>query len=438
MNTLSPAWPAPPDPAGPAPEGVSWLGSPGARLLAGSGGREDQAAHLARLGPLPEWSRWPEHLVAAVREAGLAGRGGGYFPLAAKLESARSVPGPAVVVINATESEPASAKDRMLLQNRPHLVLDGAQALAAAAGADRVIVAVHRSGDGTDSVRSALGERRHDSPTVEMVAVPDHYLAGESSALVSYINGGPARPEPRTVATSVSGVDARPTVVSNAETASHLALIARYGAGWFREAGSPSAPGSVLVTVTGDVNRPGCVLEVTRPVELGAVIVAGGGPPVPPTAVLLGGYAGTWVAGEKAWRLPLDASFLVGAGAPLGCGLVGVLGPGRCGLAEAARLMAWLSGERAGQCGACAVGLPEVADRLTAIADGSRRGRRETHRLVTLTEAIVGRGLCSLPDGAAAMAESAMAVFEDEVRLHRRGRCSGVTDGPLFPLPRRR
>ncbi len=436
MTGLSPAWPARPDSVGGDPDGVSRLGAPGARLLAGLAGREDLAAHLRRLGALPDWSGRADQLVGVVRESGLAGRGGGYFPLAAKLESARSVGGPAVVVINATESEPASVKDRTLLHNRPHLLLDGAQALAAAVGASRVIVAVHRSAEGTESLRCALRERLADIPEAEVALVPDHYLAGESSALVSHINGGPARPEPRQVPTSVSGVGGRPTVVSNAETASHLALITRFGAGWFREAGTPGTPGSVLVTVTGDVTRPGCVLEVTRPVEVGAVIAAGGGSPVPPQAVLTGGYAGTWTPGERIWRLPLDPLAMTRSGIAFGCGLLGVFGSGRCGLVEAARLMAWLSGERAGQCGACTSGLPAVSERLAGIADGSLRGRREIHRLVALTAEVSGRGLCSLPDGAAAMAESALVTFHDEVRLHRRGSCSAVTDGPLFPLPR--
>ena len=421
------------------PEGVARLGSAGARLLAGSASREGLAEHHARLGPPPDWSNRPEDLVAVVRESGLTGRGGGYFPLASKLESARSVPGPAVVVVNATESEPASAKDRTLLEHRPHLVLDGAQALAAAASADRVIVAMHSGAAGFGSIRAAIEERKdHGAAATELAIVPDRYVAGESSALVAYINGGPALPAPRGVRTSISGVGGRPTVVSNAETASHLALIARFGAKWFREAGTDLSPGSTLVTVTGDVALPGSVFEVLQPVSFGTVITAGGGSPAPPQAVLLGGYAGTWVPGDRAWGSTLDATRLARAGMPLGCGLVGVLGPGRCGLVEAARLMAWLSDERAGQCGTCTMGLPAVSERLTGIAEGTQRGRREVHRIVALGETISGRGLCGLPDGAVAMVESALSTFSEELRLHPKGRCSGGCDDPVFAVPRSR
>lgn len=419
------------------PEGVVGLGAPGARLLAGPASREDLFHHRDRLGPLPDWSGRPEELVAIVRESGLAGRGGGYFPLASKLDSARSVPGPAVVVVNATESEPASAKDRLLLENRPHLVLDGAQGLASAATADRVIIATHSGASGFGSIRDAIEERKGDRVAAELIAVPDRYVAGESSALVSYINGGDALPAPRGVPTAVSGVEGRPTVVSNAETASHLSLIARFGARWFREAGTDLSPGSTLVTLAGDVGFPGCVLEVLRPVTIGTVISAAGASLFPPQAVLLGGYAGTWIPGERALVSPLDATRLARSGMPLGCGLVGVLGPGRCGLAEAARLMAWLSDERAGQCGTCALGLPAVAARLTSVADGTQRRRREVHRIVALGEMISGRGLCGLPDGAVAMVESALSTFSEELRLHRRGRCSAHRDDPVFPVPGR-
>lgn len=419
-------------------DAVARLGSSGGRLLAGLPSREGLFHHQDRLGPLPDWSGRPEELVSIIRESGLAGRGGGYFPLASKLDAARSVPGPAVVVVNATESEPASAKDRVLLECRPHLVLDGAQALAAAATADRVIVATHSGAAGFESIRDAMAERRGDRVPAELIAVPDRYVAGESSALVSFINGGEALPASRGVPTAVSGVASRPTVVSNAETASHLALIARFGARWFREAGTDLSPGSTLVTVAGDVAFPGRVLEVIRPVTIGAVISAAGASSLPPQAVLLGGYAGTWVPGERAWVSPLDATRLAGSGTPLGCGLLGVLGPGRCGLAEAARLMAWLSDERAGQCGTCALGLPAVAERLTSIADGTQRRRREIHRIVALGETIAGRGLCGLPDGAVGMVESALTTFSEELRHHRRGRCSARCDDPVFQVPGRR
>jgi NADH:ubiquinone oxidoreductase subunit F (NADH-binding) len=411
---------------------VARLGSPHGRLLAGKAGRECLAEHRDRLGSLPDWPGGSDPL-DIIRASGLAGRGGGYFPLAAKIAASRSAPGRPVVVINGTESEPASAKDRLLLESRPHLVLDGSQALAATLGADRVIVATHPGAASEQSLRKACVERGLEAAAVTVARLPVRYVAGESSALVSFLNGGPALPASRSQPTAVRGVGDRPTVVSNAETVSHLALIARFGTDWFRAAGSLLAPGSVLLTITGDVRNGPAVVEVLEPITIGEAISAAGVMESEPSAILLGGYAGTWLAAGDAMTAPVDAAILRQMNAPLGCGLVGVLSPDRCGVVEAARLLKWLSGERAAQCGACALGLPELADRLEALAAGTSRRQREIRRIVTLGLAMSGRGLCHLPDGAAAMANSALAVFSEEIRLHRRRHCS-ARRGPVFPI----
>ena len=423
------------------PGALAMLGDPGGRLLAGTPGRESLGEHRARLGALPEHSSGAD-LLAAVEASGLTGRGGGAFPAYRKLRSALEAPGVPVVVVNATESEPASAKDRLLLANRPHLVLDGAIAAASAIGADLIILVVHGGNTVSAVVAEAMAERaecaRRGGPTFRLVEVPDRYLAGESSALVSFLNGGPAVPPSRGVPTSVSGVAGRPTVVNNAETVAHLALIARFGAEWFREAGTPGAPGSALLTFAGDMDRPYAVVEVLRPVTFADAAVQAGADLGNAGAVLLGGYGGTWVPASELSRTPIDPAALDSSGTPIGCGLVGILGPGRCGLAEAGRILGWLAGESAGQCGACSAGLPELALLMADMGAGVRSGRRHRNRLLQIAHSVYGRGLCHLPDGAISMMESSLVVFDEEVRLHRRGRCSSIGRNPSpFPLPDR-
>ena len=369
-----------------------------------------------------------------VREAGLRGRGGGYFPLAEKMDAARRTPGPAVVVVNATESEPASAKDRHLMLLRPHLILDGAQAVAAAVHADRVVVAVH-AGAPADSLCRAVGERDSDPVPCEVSNVPEHYVAGESGALVSWIDGGPPLPTGRSRPSAISGVGGRPTVVSNAETLSHVALIVGAGPDWFRAVGPEAAPGSVLITVTGDVASPGRVLEVVGPATVGEAVASAGGSTGRPSAVLIGGYAGRWQPADAVWDLPLDPVRLAEVGSPIGCGLIGVLAADRCGLAEAARLAGWLAGQRAGQCGTCDAGLPALAEAVAGLAAGTLRSRRGLRRIADLGDALAGRNLCHLPDGALSMVESALTTFWDELALHEKRRCSGRSDAPLFPTP---
>jgi len=275
---------------------------------------------------------------------------------------------------------------------------------------------------------------------VRIVGGPDAYLAGESKALVAFLDGERAVPRAASAPLAARGIAGRPTVVSNAETLAHFALIVRFGSRWYREAGTPEAPGSTLVTLAGEVSRPGLVVEVLEPLPIGALLSAAGGWVQAPRAVLLGGYAGVWVDGARAWQQPIDRHGLSGAGAGLGCGLIGVLGHDRCGLAETARLVTWLSAETAGQCGPCAHGMPALADALrTAVAAPVRGG--DLARIHELAASIMDRGLCHLPDGTAAMVYSAVETFQDEVRAHRRfrRRCTMNHDGTgsPFPLPRR-
>ncbi|MDA8044037.1 MAG: proton-conducting membrane transporter [Actinomycetota bacterium] len=437
----------------PAPAGVARTGDGSARLLAGPAAPESLAEHLGRLGPLSLDSS-PEAILARFEGSGLTGRGGGHFPLWAKVAAARQAGGVPIVVVNAAEGEPASAKDRVLVTLRPHLVLDGAVAVAAACGADSVVVALHRGAAARASLELAQAERAaagwwepaggpavltgpgsRNAPPLRIVEVPDRYIAGESGALASFLGGGPPRPPSRRRSTAETGIDGRPTVVSNAETLAHVGLVVRYGAEWFRSAGSPAAPGSCLVTLAGDVQAPGAVVEVVGPVTAAELADWAAGPDRRWQAVLLGGYAGTWLSRGRAGSTRLQAGRPSDGSAGIGCGLMAVIDEDRCGLAEAARLLSWLSGERAGQCGACSYGMPLLAAQMEALAAGRAAWRRSNRRIASLADHMAGRGLCSLPDGAVAMAESALEVFAEEGRLHRRRRCRAAASPGALPLP---
>ncbi len=423
---------------------VAGLGDASARLLGGPPGGERWIDHLARLGPLPKMG--PDDITELIKAAGITGRGGGHFELWRKLDLARRSPGSPLVVVNATEGEPASAKDRTLLELRPHLVLDGAAAIASAIGSTTVLVAVHVGSRSAMSTLAAIAERQNHPADAanavgaqvgfHVVDVPDRYIAGESSSLASFLSGGEALPASKGRRSAESGIDERPTVVSNAETVGHVGLIARNGAAWFREAGSSDGPGSMLVTLAGDVSAPGSVVELMRPATVADLAGWAAGADRNWQAVLLGGYSGSWLSRGRATTTIVRPGRPNDGGASAGCGVFGVIDEDRCGLSEAARLVRWLSDQRAGQCGACSYGLPLVADRMEALAEGRVGGWFTNTRLASLAESLAGRGLCSLPDGTVSMAESALDAFHDEVRLHRRRRCSASSPGGAFPLSR--
>ncbi len=370
--------------------------------------------HLATHGPLPA----PLNLVRLVERAGLTGRGGAGFPTARKLRSVAER-GHGVVVANASEGEPASAKDRTLLSLAPHLVLDGLALAADAVGARTTYLVTARR-DVADTVRAALRERR--DRRVKVVQVADRFLSGEESALVNRLNGRTPVPSDRMVRVYERGVDRRPTLVSNVETLAHLALVARWGPDWFREVGTEEQPGTFLATVSGAAAVPG-VYELPYGTPVAEVVRASGAWPESLQAVLVGGFHGAWLPAADLERVRLTRSALQPLGASVGAGVLVLLGRDRCGLVESAGIARYLAGEVAGQCGPCLNGLPRMADALTELAHGGARPGLvgEVHRMRALVE---GRGACSHPDGTSRFVASAMRVFAREVDVHLGGGCS--------------
>jgi NADH:ubiquinone oxidoreductase subunit F (NADH-binding) len=403
-----------PDPARPMPL-VEHLGQHGGFLLRGFSG-----------------DRSPMLLIDAVERAGLTGRGGAGFPTARKMRAVAGRRRP-VVVVNAAEGEPASRKDALLMRTRPHLVLDGAVLAADAVGAREVIVALHA---GPSSVQAALQERQAaggDAVAIKVVQVPRQYVASEESALVRFLSGGPALPTFRPPRPFERGVDGRPTLVQNAETLAHVALIARHGEQWFRSVGTPTAPGSLLVTVAGAVQQPG-VYELAFGVPMEAAFDAAGGLTEPVQAVLVGGYFGGWLSSETAFRVPLTPADLSAAGAALGAGVLLALPASACGLAESQRVAWWLAAQSAQQCGPCTLGLPAIADDFAELSRGGH-GAGVLNRLERRLSLVQGRGACHHPDGTARFVASALRTFAADLARHRRGNPCRPSRLPVLPLP---
>ena len=390
--------------------------------------------HQGRFGPLADDQ---SRLIAMVEAAGLRGRGGARFPTAVKLRAVAARRRP-IVVVNATEGEPASAKDKALLYVAPHLVLDGAVAAAKAVGAREVIVAVERSAQTyLDAVVSAAEERRgaglERRLPIRVVGTPSRYVAGEESALTHFLNGGDAKPTMVPPRPFEKGVSGRSTLIDNAETLAHLALIARFGPEWYRAAGTSEDPGTTLVTVSGAVTHPG-VYEVEGGSAMRSVLEESGAAMDDLQAVLVGGYFGSWISAGDAGQVSLGAASLGGAGAALGCGALVALPRGACGLAESARITRWMAEQNAGQCGPCFLGLPAMADQLDIMVGGGRAVDRARHELKGLWPEIEGRGACRHPDGVVRLVRSALRVFAAEAaEHHRRGPCT--SNGSWLPTP---
>jgi NADH:ubiquinone oxidoreductase subunit F (NADH-binding) len=407
------------------------------RLLAGvrAGRTMGLAAHADRHGPLSTALRG-DALIDAVAAAGLRGRGGAAFPAAVKLRAVAGRRGRRAVVVNGAEGEPMSAKDRVLLELAPHLVLDGALLVAEAVRAREVLLAVKRSSPAPAALARAIGERR-DADRVRVHRVPDAYVAGEETALLHCLNGGPAKPTLAPPRPHERGLDGRPTLVSNVETMAHIALIARHGAAWFRELGTERHPGTMLVTLAGAVARPG-VHEVALGTPIAELIATGDPSPPAARAVLVGGCHGTWLTGDALASTGLDDESLRAHGGALGAGVVVALPESACAVAEVARTVRWLADENAGQCGPCVHGLDAIARALGTIVAGAAP-HDVMARLERWSGQVQGRGACHHPDGTVRFVRSALRVFGADLEDHRRhGRCHGCDRRPVLALPDRR
>jgi NADH:ubiquinone oxidoreductase subunit F (NADH-binding) len=398
--------------------------------------------HQDRYGPLPQHGTGRHGvLIDAVTRAGLTGRGGAGFPTGIKMRSVASRRGQPVVVANGMESEPASEKDKALLARAPHLVLDGAVLAATAIGASVVHLCLPRSREWLIAIaRQAVAERFGADPVgIEVHAMPHQYVSSEETSVVHWLNGGDARPTAVPPRPYEKGVGGRPTLLDNVETLAHVALIARFGPAWYRQAGLADAPGTMLTTISGAVGAPG-VYEIEAGTPIGEVLGRSGARP-DAGPILVGGYFGTWHDAQDLACLPMAATALRSVGASPGAGVLVALPPDACGLAETARVLAWLAGQGAGQCGPCVFGLPAIADDFAQLATGRPKGpvlERLDRRLST----VIGRGACRHPDGAVRLARSALRAFGADLKSHvSRRACLAARRGegraPVLPIPRR-
>ncbi|MBI1376369.1 MAG: hypothetical protein GC157_02635 [Frankiales bacterium] len=392
--------------------------------------RHDLDAHRAEFGVRPRLTD-VEPFLDSLREIGLTGRGGGHFPVVAKWRSILAAGPGATVVANAAEGEPGCAKDAVLLQTRPHLVLDGLVTAMEAVGALEGVVWLHQGADATArSVRAALAERARAGlvePPIRVFLAPDRYLSGEATSIIRTLEGGPTLPRWVEDPARPWSPGHRPVLVQNTESLARVGALALGGVGRY--------PSTTLLTVINDTHR--VVVEVGPETTYGDVVASTWRSPDghAPRAVLVGGYGGSWVAWDDVRHLPVDQQALRARGLSTGAGLVGPLPARACGLEESARLVRYLAGQSARQCGPCVFGLASVSEVADDLA-GGRAGGSSRRRLDRFMSEISGRGACRHPDGAIRMLASALDVFSDDVSRHRRGRTCDASLYAVMPLPK--
>jgi len=355
------------------------------------------------------------------RDVDLRGRGGAGFPLAIKLASAARRR--AVVVVNAAEGEPASYKDAALMTLAPHVVLDGAAAVAHALGTREVHIVVPSELPSLRLiVEQALRERARagERLKVRLHDAQPWFVAGQAQAVLQLLAGRENLPVTAWQPEAVSGHRGRPTLLSNAETFAQLGHLARVGSAGYAAHGTADEPGTTLLTMRGDGWEPQ-VREVAFGTPLAEVLTTS----ELAQPLLLGGYHGSWLRPAALRGLTLSRKAIAAAGASIGAGVMLPLEAGTCPLVRTAELAEYLAGESAGRCGPCRNGLPAMADEVRALVHGGGSVRR----VEELCGLVTGRGACAHPDGTARLVASMLTRFPDEVASHRRGTCRGGQQG---------
>lgn len=368
---------------------------------------------LARARSMP-----PEEIIAQVKEAGLRGRGGAYFPLAIKWESVRTHAAPRYLVVNAEEGEPGAFKDRHLMEGDPHLLLEGIAIAAHAAGVERTFLYINGQAElSAERMARAISDAHAagllgSDLTIEIYRGAGGYVCGEESVILNSIEGERAVPRPRPPLPTDAGLWGRPTVISNVETLCNLPLIVSDGVDRFREQGTDQYPGTKLVSLSGAVQRPG-LYEAPIGITARTLIELAGGPRAGHSlrAVVMGGPSGGFLSPDLL-DVPLTGGLVHPTGAVLGSGGVVVLDDGMPLSLALRELTAYNATESCGKCTPCREGAARALAILDHAGEIGALSGSDRDELLELCDLMQYASLCGLGQMAPGPIRSALALFD--------------------------
>jgi len=380
----------------------------------------------------------PEAVLDEVKKANLRGRGGGGFPAGIKWETTRNAPGDIkYVIVNADEGDPGAYMDRSLLEGNPHSVLEGLIIGAYAIGSEQGFVYVRQEYPlAVENLNIALKQARDYGLLGSNILGSDFdfdvivhqgagaFVSGESSALMTAIEGRVGEPRPKYVRTAVSGIWERPSNLNNVETWATVPLIINKGADWFQSIGTEKSKGTKIFSLVGKVNNTGLV-EVPMGMTLREIIYnIGGGVPGGRKfkAVQTGGPSGG-VIPESLLDIPVDFDELSKAGSMMGSGGMIVMDDTTCMVDVARYFLNFLSGESCGKCVPCREGIHQMLKILNRICAGKGKDG-DIEQLEEIAGVVQTAALCALGQTAPNPVLSTIRHFRDEYEAHiREKRC---------------
>ena len=380
----------------------------------------------------------PDQVITSIGEAGLRGRGGAGFPTGKKWQLTRQAPEqPRYLIMNGGEDEPGSKKDRVLLENLPHLVIEGAILGAYAVGAAKAYFYINANYElAIKSINDALSEAktaaywgenilgRDFSLDIDVVAAPHNYVAGEDTAVLEVIEGRKAWPRQKPPFPVTVGLYGKPTAVNNVETLANVAPIVLNGAAWYRKFGTAASAGTMIFSLDDDVTRPG-VYELPFGTPLRYLIEeCGGGTKNGKKikAIMPAAPSSAYLPPEKI-DTPLDHNAMRDAGSGLGCGVVRLVAEGTCIVEEVLKISEFFTAESCGQCPACRM----ETNTLTSLLKKVQAGQGGPPILDQFSKVLAfnkGKGFCNLIAMPGPPIESALKLFPADFEAHlSTGKC---------------
>jgi NADH-quinone oxidoreductase subunit F len=413
--------------------------APAARVLYKQDGPPWDIEGYLRRGGYEAWRKCLKDLnrddiVAEIKRSGLRGRGGAGFPTGVKWDKVlHHRIKERYFVCNAGEHEPGTFKDRYLLKQYPHQLLEGCLIAAHAVQAKASFIYInHEYEEERANFEKALtlaraqgfaGKNVLDSGVdldIEVFSGQGSYVAGEETAMLESMQGRPAMPrqKPPFYPTDF-GLYGKPTLVNNVETLCNIPEILKHGAAWFTGVGTEKCPGTMLFSLSGAVVRPG-VYELPMGTPLRKLIEQGGGVPGGRKlkAVFPGGPAFAMVTPDQL-DLPMDFDSLKKAGTGLGSAGVIVVDDATCMVAQTLKFSEFFKAESCGQCPPCRMGTINLATLMHKIEHGTGT-QKDLDSLLQVCGFVKGTGYCTLVTGAAVLVQSSLKLFRDEYEDHVR------------------
>jgi len=380
----------------------------------------------------------PEKIIQQITDAGLRGRGGAGFPTGKKWFFTRDAPDqPRYLVMNGGEDEPGSKKDRVLMENLPHLVIEGVILGAYAIGAVKAYLYINANYQAaTKSITDALAEAKSAGYwglnilgsgfdlDIELVAAPHNYVAGEDTAALEVIEGRTPLPRQKPPFPVTVGLFGKPTSVNNVETLANVAPILLRGPDGYRKFGTPDSPGTMIFSLNDDVNYPG-VYELPFGTPLRHLIESCGGGMKDGKkikAIMPAAPSSAYLSPDKL-DTPLEPNAMREAGSSLGCGVVRLVGERTCIVEEVLRIAEFFTVESCGQCPACRMETNTLSMLIKKVQQG-QGGRPILEQFGKVLAFNKGKGFCNLIAMPGPPIESALNLFPDDFAAHlATGKC---------------